>query len=102
MAITIRNKTTEAMIRKLGQRRGEGPSAVVKWLAERELAKVVQSDMAPADVQRRIDAWDDLMKDVPHFTQAERKAIQDEMDHMYDDLEGGPESASEGKPKAAE
>ena len=29
MAITIRNKETEAMIRRLGKRRNEGPSAVV-------------------------------------------------------------------------
>lgn len=37
MAITIRNKETEAMIRKLGKRWDAGPSAVIRRLAENEI-----------------------------------------------------------------
>ena len=36
MAITIRNQKTEELIREIGRRTGEGPSAVVRRLVERE------------------------------------------------------------------
>jgi len=47
VAITIRNKTTEELIRKIGRRTGEGPSAVVRRLAEREVGVNDNSDGVP-------------------------------------------------------
>lgn len=52
MAITIRNKETEAMIRELGRRYREGPSAVVRRLAERAVRK---EGIADEDDSRRAD-----------------------------------------------
>ena len=49
MAITIRNKETEAMIRRLGARSGEGPSATVHRLAKNALGEAPKQ--APPEVQ---------------------------------------------------
>ena len=49
MAITIRNKETEAMIRRLGAARGEGPSATIRRLAKEALARAPA--VAPPEVQ---------------------------------------------------
>ena len=49
MAITIRNKETEAMIRRIGVLRGEGPSATIRRLAEQECRDAPK--VAPPEVQ---------------------------------------------------
>jgi hypothetical protein len=63
MAITIRNKTTEEMIRKLGRRTGEGPSAVIRRAVEAQLndpEKAVDADEIArrrklfAEIQQRL------------------------------------------------
>ena len=52
MAITIRNKATEELIRQIGRRTGEGPSAIVRRLAQ---AEIKGEQVVPPDVvQRRI------------------------------------------------
>ena len=51
MAITIRNKETEAMIRRLGLMHNEGPSATVRRLAEQALRDPPRE--APPEVQAR-------------------------------------------------
>lgn len=91
MAMTIRNKATEAAIRQLGEKWGLGPSAVVRRLAEQELAR--NGQVEPAEFQRRMEMWDELMEMVPEFTEAEKQEMQYELDHMYDYLDeeaGGP------------
>ena len=85
MAITIRNKETEAMIGRLGLRWGLGPSAVVKRLAEEELARA--GTVPPEEFERRMKLWDELMPMVPEFTEEEKREMQYEMDHMYDYLD---------------
>ena len=85
MAITIRNKDTEAQIRLLGERWGMGPSAVVRRLAEEELRRDGQVDQAEFD--RRMKGWDELMRMVPEFTEAEKREMQDELDQIYDYLD---------------
>lgn len=52
MAITIRNKTTEELIRKIGRRTGEGPSAVVRRLAENENGSLESTAAPTPDVVR--------------------------------------------------
>ena len=63
MAITIRNKETEAMIRRLGKRRNEGPSAVVSRLAREALAR--EGQVSHDDYERRMKAWDEVMALAP-------------------------------------
>lgn len=90
MAITIRNRDTEAMIRALGKRRSLGPSGVIRRLAEEELVRLEPS--APSPPADSGELWDDLMAMVPEFTEKEKRKVWDEMEHMYDYLyedEGG-------------
>jgi hypothetical protein len=101
VAITIRNKQTEEMIRQIGARTGEGPSSVIKRLAEEALA-AAPGKISQAEFERRMAAWDDLMADVPRFTKAEQQAIQDETDHLFDYLDEDAAPAPGQKPEAAE
>jgi hypothetical protein len=84
MAITIRNRQTEAEIRRLGKRWGLGPSAVIRRLAEEELQRVETAGQT--NTGNPGDLWDDLMAMVPTLTEAEKHQVWDEMDHMYDYL----------------
>jgi len=52
MAITIRNKETEALIRKIGRRTGEGPSAVITRLVTNEAGG--KSRLPPDVVKGRV------------------------------------------------
>jgi hypothetical protein len=85
MAITIRNKETEAMIRRLGERWHEGPSAVVKRLAETELGR--EDTVSDAEYQRRMQIWDEIEKEFPPPTEEEKREMQHELDTMYDYLD---------------
>lgn len=89
MAITIRNKETEAMISQLGERWGTGPSAVVRRLVEQELAR--GGKVATAEFERRMKMWDEVMAIVPELTEAEKRDMQYELDHMYDYLDEEPD-----------
>lgn len=102
MAITIRNKETEAMIRKLGERWRLGPSAVVRRLAEKSLGEAKPGTVSAEEFERRMRAWDDLMAMVPEFTEEEKQAMQYEMDHMYDYLDEDPVNETDSKSQAAE
>jgi hypothetical protein len=59
VAITIRNKVTEQLIRKIGRRTGEGPSAVIRRLAEREAANDAGM-VSEEEVERRIAEFEKL------------------------------------------
>ncbi len=87
MAITIRNKSTEALVRRLGKRWGIGPSAVIRRLAENAVAQSETGTVSPDEFKRRMKAWDELMAMVPEFTEEEKRQMQYEMDHMYDYLD---------------
>lgn len=83
MAITIRNKTTEAMIREIGRRRGEGPSAVVRYLAESKLDELEGGD--PERASRRKEAVREIMADRPKLTEQQKREIGRKMDELYDE-----------------
>ena len=85
MAITIRNKETEAMIRKIGKRRGEGPSAVIRYLAEKEVCPETQP-VSREEIERRIRIFRELEREFPPPSEEEKEQIQYELDHMYDYL----------------
>ena len=85
MAITIRNKTTEELIRKIGRRTGEGPSAIVKRLAQAEVKG--EQAVSPDVVKRRIERIRTLRAEHKHpddpkltWEEAER-----EMDAIFGD-----------------
>lgn len=64
MAITIRNKATEEMIRKIGRRTGEGPSAVIRRLVERETAGE-EGAVPEEEVRRRVAVFEELARKYP-------------------------------------
>lgn len=86
MAITIRNKDTEAMIRRIGKRRNEGPSATIRRLAEKELAQ--SGKASPEERKRRMKAWDELMTLAPlRDPNVTWEDLEKEMDELFDYLE---------------
>jgi hypothetical protein len=93
MAITIRNKETEELIRRIGRRTGEGPSAVIRRLAENENAR--GGSVPPEEVARRMRVFEELREKYPppeeKMTWAE---VEREMDAIFDYLEEDPRSSS--------
>jgi hypothetical protein len=86
MAITIRNKETEAMIRRLGERRNEGPSAVIRRIAEEALQR--DGQVSQEEYERRMKAWDDLMALAPpRDPNLTWEDIEREMNSLYDYLD---------------
>ena len=85
MAITIRNQKTEELIRRIGRRTGEGPSAVVRRLAEREADG--QDNTVPEDeVRRRMQRFDELARKYPQAgPKMSWKEIEREMDSIFGD-----------------
>jgi hypothetical protein len=84
MAITIRNKKTEEAIRRLGQRRGEGPSAVIARLAEAEEKREAEERKRTAE--ERLARMRAFTATLPVPTEEERKAMWEEADRMFDYL----------------
>ena len=82
MAITIRNKRTEAMLRDIGERTGEGPSALLYRLAkeaiEREAAREEQEQ------RKRLESWDALDAAFPPPSEKEKAEMRKVMETMYD------------------
>lgn len=98
MAITIRNKTTEEMIRKIGRRTGEGPSAVVRRLVERE-ASSGEEAVPEEEVERRIQFMRELgEKYPPPDPKPTWEEIERDIDALYDYLDE-PVAAPSEKPK---
>ena len=81
MAITIRNKQTEELIRKIGQRTGEGPSAIVRRLAEKEAARQpAQPD--PQEIARRMKAIEELSRKCRPDPKPSWNEFQQEIDEI--------------------
>lgn len=85
MAITIRNRETEAMLRQLGMRWGLGPSRVIRRLAEEELVR--SGTTSPEEFASRMKLWDELEREFPPPSEEEKRQMQYELDHMYDYLD---------------
>lgn len=96
MAITIRNKETEDLIRKIGRRTGEGPSAVVRRLAENENKMQSEGQVSEAEVARRLQVFEDLRRRYPPpDPKPTWTEIQAEIDSLYDDLDE-PKASRDG------
>jgi hypothetical protein len=83
VAITIRNKETEALIRELGQPRGEGPSATIARIARE--AKEREEEAWAKERERRRALIPKLRAMVPPLTDEDRATIDQAMADMYDD-----------------
>ena len=88
MAITIRNQKTEELIRKIGRRTGEGPSAVVRRLVEREAGTSDNSEPVPPEiVKMRMQRLEELR--LKHTHPGDPKLtweeIEEEMDSIFGD-----------------
>jgi hypothetical protein len=89
MAITIRNKETEDMVRRIGKRWGAGPSAVVKRLAEKELAQ--NGRVSPPEYAKRMKVFEDLARDFPpQDPKPAWEELEAEMQAMFDYLDDEP------------
>ena len=85
MAITIRNKETEELIRRIGRRTGEGPSAVIRRLAEKEAGQQ-PAGVPEEEVRRRIAEFEAIAKEFPPPDPKPSWAeIEWEMDSLFDD-----------------
>lgn len=83
MAITIRNKETEELIRRIGRRTGEGPSAVVRRLAENENAKRPET-VPEEESQRRLAVLDQLsIKYPPTGPKMTWAEVEKEMESIF-------------------
>ncbi len=79
VAITIRNKQTEELIRRIGRRTGEGPSAVVARAVE---ALSQSPDTVSEDEKRR--KFESLMKLAPpRDPSVTWKDIESDMDSIF-------------------
>jgi hypothetical protein len=86
MAITIRNKTIEEGVRRLGRLRNEGPSAVIGRLVERELRTMgAEGESREEGIARRRKAMAEWIAALPPLTDEDRKAIDRAMEEMYDE-----------------
>jgi hypothetical protein len=83
MAITIRNKETEALIRALGKPRGEGPSATIARIARE--AKAQQEAAGEADRGRRRRAMRSLLNELPKLTQDEKALVREDVRTLHDE-----------------
>lgn len=83
MAITLRNKQVEERIRSIGRRTGEGPSAVIARLVEAEEPQ--PGRVREAEAARRRAAWDAYEATVPPWTDADRAAVKQAMEDLYDE-----------------
>ncbi|MCV0393822.1 MAG: type II toxin-antitoxin system VapB family antitoxin [Rhizobiaceae bacterium] len=88
MAITIRNKATEELIRRIGRRTGEGPSAVIRRLAAAEAAKASEPEVSEEVIKRRIERFEEIARRYPPpDPKPGWDEVQADMDAMYDYLD---------------
>ncbi len=82
MAITLRNKKVEETIRGIGRRTGEGPSAVIKRLAEAEEARLAAEKQR--SYEERLARMRAFTATLPPFTDEDRRRFRE----VEDDLHG--------------
>lgn len=85
MAITIRNKRTEAIIREIGQRTGEGPSALLHRLAKAELER--NATRESQEQRTRLESWDTLDEAFPPPSEDEKTEMRKTMETLFDYLD---------------
>ncbi|WP_128290739.1 hypothetical protein [Afifella aestuarii] len=98
MAITLRNKETELMIRTLGRRWRLGPSAVIRRLAQKEVGQ--GETVSEGEFRRRMAAWDDIMELAPPRDPDLRwKDVEREMDNLFEGMDEAGQPAEGLQPQ---
>lgn len=88
MAITIRNKATEELIRRIGRRTGEGPSAVIARLVKAEAAGRSGRKVPEAEIERRTAEFESLAaKFPPSHPKPAWEEMERDMEALYDYLD---------------
>ncbi len=86
LAITIRNKETEDLIRTIGRRTGEGPSAVIRRLARKEVIGHEADGVSREEVERRRAFMANVRRRYPPPEPGTSwKEVEDEMDSIFGD-----------------
>jgi hypothetical protein len=84
LPITLRNKKVEDQIRAIGAETGEGPSAVIARLIEAESERLRgEKERASRERLARMRAF---RATLPRFSEEERRADWEDMEHMDDYL----------------
>lgn len=95
MAITIRNKITEELIRRIGRRTGEGPSAVIARLVRAEAEGPDEDKVPEEEFRRRIALFEELARKYPPpDPKPSWEEVEREMDALFDYLDPGSEGGS--------
>ncbi|MBS3650377.1 type II toxin-antitoxin system VapB family antitoxin [Pseudaminobacter sp. 19-2017] len=86
MAITIRNKTTEDLIRQIGRRTGEEPGAVIERLVKAEAGRDRIDEVPEEKVRRRMAVFEELDRKYPYRgPKLSWEEIKAEMDSIFED-----------------
>lgn len=86
MAITIRNKATEELIRQIGRRTGEEPSAIIERLVAQEAGPTRDQKVPEEEVRRRMQRFEELRRQFPTPANPPTWAeIVEEMDSIFGD-----------------
>jgi hypothetical protein len=83
MAMTIRNKKLEQSIRRLGAKRGLGPTGVIRALVEEAEAKDPAARVET--VEERTRRFLAVLDSFPPVTDEERAAMRQAEEDMYDE-----------------
>ncbi|MDP3545260.1 MAG: type II toxin-antitoxin system VapB family antitoxin [Phreatobacter sp.] len=85
MAITLRNKPAEELIKQIGRQRGLGPSAVIIQAVE-AFARIPPDEVPPEEVARRKAFFDAFLAEMAAKTTDEDRRIAREIEaDMYDE-----------------
>lgn len=84
MAITLRNKPVEEMIRRIGSQTGEGPSAVIARVIAQETERLeAERQKAAAEKLAKLQA---IRAEFGTFTDEDRKAVWEDLERINEEL----------------
>ncbi len=84
MAVTIRSKRIEERLRRLCNLRGEGPSATIGRLVDKELSEL-STETEEQRITRRRKVMDEWITSLPPLTDEDRREMDRIMGDMYDE-----------------
>ena len=83
MAVTIRNKQTEAEIREVGRETGEGPSALIARLVSDEKKRL--TEVEKLELARRQHVMRELLAMLPDLTEGQKTKMDRAADELFDE-----------------
>lgn len=84
MPITLRNKPVEELIRKIGARTGEGPSAVIaRAVADLEAKSLADQEQKAA---KKMAAMNAALSGMPVLSREQKDAVWEELERINEEL----------------